>query len=128
MFASESGMVCSATNHRPRIKDANMPLRETLANTWSHIQDHLFPWLRAEAGPLTGPHQRLVVVLEMARIERFVPVSSPGLAGRPTDDRHALARAFTAKAVLGLPTTAALIERLAVDQTLRRLCGCFDDQ
>ena len=99
-----------------------MPLRETLSNTWSHIQGHLFPWLREQAGPLTEQHQRLVVVLEMAGIERFVQTWA-GLPGRPADDRHALARAFTAKAVLGLPTTVALIERLQVDATLRRLCG-----
>ena len=36
-----------------------------------------------------------------------------GLPGRPLEDRHALARAFVAKAVLNLPTTAGLIERLA---------------
>ena len=34
-----------------------------------------------------------------------------------------MARAFVAKAVIGLPTTAMLIERLAVDKALRRLCG-----
>ena len=39
------------------------------------------------------------------------------------DDRPALARALIAKAVLNLPTTAALIERPAVDVTPRRLCG-----
>ena len=99
-----------------------MPLHGTLSNTWSHIQGHLFPWLRNEVGPLTEQHQRLVVVLEVAGIERFVQTWS-GLPGRPADDRHALARALTAKAVLGLPTTAALIERLHVDPTLRRLCG-----
>ena len=99
-----------------------MPLRETLSNTWSHVQGQLFPWLRQEVGPLTEQHQRLVVVLEMAGIERFVQTWQ-GLPGRPADDRHALARALTAKAVLGLPTTAALIERLQVDATLRRLCG-----
>jgi len=33
------------------------------------------------------------------------------------------ARAFVAKAVLDLPTTSGLLERLAVDATLRRLCG-----
>jgi len=47
----------------------------------------------------------------------------PGLPGRPPSDRHALARAFVAKAVLNLTTTAALIERLAADGVLRRLCG-----
>ena len=69
----------------------------------------------------------LVTVLEMARIEAFVQMRDDG-PGPPLDDRHALARAFIAKAVLNkavlnLPTTAALIERLAVDATLRRLCG-----
>ncbi len=34
-----------------------------------------------------------------------------------------LANAYVAKAVLGLPTTAGLIERLAVDRALRRICG-----
>ena len=30
---------------------------------------------------------------------------------------------FIAKAVFDIPTTRALIERLQVDRTLRRLCG-----
>jgi hypothetical protein len=34
-----------------------------------------------------------------------------------------LARAFVAKAVLNLPTTRTLIERVEADKTLRRLCG-----
>jgi Transposase domain (DUF772) len=42
----------------------------------------------------------------------------PGLPGRPLRDRAAFA-----KAVMGLPTTSMLIERLAVDKRLRRLCG-----
>ena len=99
-----------------------MPLSELLSNTWCHIQAHLFPWLQDELGPLTDKHEQLIVVLEVAGIEAFVQMW-PGLPGRPPADRHALARAFVAKAVLGLPTTAALIERLQVDQTLRRLCG-----
>ena len=78
--------------------------------------------LREEAGPLTAQHERLVVVLDLARIEAFVQMW-PGLPGRPPEDRHALARAFVAKAVLNLATTSGLIERLAVDARLRRLCG-----
>jgi Transposase domain (DUF772) len=54
---------------------------------------------------------------------RCAPSEWPGLPGRPPHDRAALARAFVAKAVIGLPTTAMLIERLAVDKTLRRLCS-----
>lgn len=99
-----------------------MPLRKTLSNSWDHIQVFLFPMLRETAGKLTAGHERLVVVLDVARIEAFVRMWS-GLPGRPVEDRHALARAFVAKAVLNLATTAGLIERLAVDATLRRLCG-----
>ena len=99
-----------------------MPLRETLTNTWDHIQAFLFPMLREEVGPLSAQHERLVIVLEVARIEAFVQMW-PGLPGRPPQDRHALARAFVAKAVLDLPTTSSLLERLAVDAALRRLCG-----
>lgn len=99
-----------------------MPLRTLISATWSHIQGNLFPWLQAELGPLTDNHKRLVTVLEMVCIEAFVQMRD-GMPGRPLEDRHALARAFIAKAVLKLPTTAMLIERLAVDTTLRRLCG-----
>ncbi len=99
-----------------------MPLRETLTNTWDHIQGFLFPMLQEEVGPLTDKHRQIVSVLEVARPETFV-IEWRGLPGRPLDDRKALARAFVAKAVLALPTTSALIERLAVDKTLRRLCG-----
>src|SRR5271169_3179767 len=108
-----------ATNHQPN-RGADM--RGMLTSSWNHIQGFLFPLLREEAGPLTSQHERLVVVLDMARIEAFVQMW-PGLPGRPLADRHALGRAFVAKAVLHLTTTLALIERLAADATLRRLCG-----
>jgi hypothetical protein len=99
-----------------------MPLRELLTSTWHHIQDSLFPQLREEVGPLTDQHKRVIVVLDVARIEAFVAVWS-GFPGRPPADRQALARAFVAKAVLGLPQTNQLIDRLIADATLRRLCG-----
>ena len=44
-------------------------------------------------------------------------------SGRPPEHRRAPARALVGKAVLGIPTTSALIERLAVDKSLRRICG-----
>ena len=99
-----------------------MPLRSCLSRTWSHIQGALFPWLTEELGPLTETHKRVVTALEVAGVESFVRVW-PGLPGRPPCDRAALARAFVAKAVIGLPTTAMLIDRLTVDKPLRRLCG-----
>jgi hypothetical protein len=43
--------------------------------------------------------------------------------GRHPHERAWLANAFVAKAVLGLATTAGLIERLTIDRALRRICG-----
>ena len=65
---------------------------------------------------------RLVTILDVIGLEAFVPEPPRG-AGRPPEDRRALARAFVAKAVLGVPTTTALIERLDVDKSLRRILG-----
>jgi hypothetical protein len=56
----------------------------------------------------------------MVRVEAVVHLRAGG-PERPLDDSHALARAFIAKSVLNLVTAAALIERLHVDTTLRRL-------
>ena len=99
-----------------------MPLLNCLSRTWSHIQGHLFPWLNEQLGPLTETHKQVITALEVAAVDAFVQ-TWPGLPGRPPSDRAALARAFVAKTVVALPTTAMLIERLAVDKTLRRLCG-----
>ena len=59
-------------------------------------------------------------VLELVQVERFIPASR-GWVGAPPKDREALARAFVAKAVLNLPTTEGLIDRLKVDHALRRV-------
>jgi hypothetical protein len=109
------------TNHQAE-SDPDMPLLSCLSRTWSHIQGNLFPWLTEELGPLTETHKQVVTALEVAGVEAFVQVWS-GLPGRPPCDRAALARAFVAEAVIGLPTTSMLIERLTVDKQLRRLCG-----
>lgn len=99
-----------------------MTLSEKLSGYWRTIQDELFPWLEEGLGPLTESHKRLVLVLEVAKIEAFVG-HWHGLPGRPPAERASLARAFVAKAVWNLPTTEAPIERLQVDKALRRLCG-----
>ena len=99
-----------------------MSLKETLIGYWLHVQHELLPWLDDAVGPLGEHHRQLVSVLGLARIEAFVP-SFDGLPGRPLSERAALARAFVAKAVFNFPTTRLLIDMLAADKTLRRLCG-----
>ena len=80
------------------------------------------PCAQQELGPLGERYQLLVTVLEFVRVERLLPYVH-GLRGRPREARAALARAFIAKAVFHITTTRALIERLAIDRPLRRLCG-----
>jgi hypothetical protein len=97
-------------------------LHETLSQTWLNIQSSLFPWLTDEFGPLTAKQQELVTALELVRIEEFI-YSTRGFPGRPAQDRTAIARAFVAKMVYNQPTTRALLDRLATDSALRRICG-----
>ena len=99
-----------------------MSLKETLTTYWLRVQHELLPWLDETVGPLGGHHRQLVSVLGLARIEALVP-RLDGLPGRPASERAALARAFAAKSVFNFSTTRLLIEMLAADKTLRRLCG-----
>jgi hypothetical protein len=89
---------------------------------WSYIQGYLFPWMREDVDPITEALGRLITTLDVIGLEAFVP-DPPRGPGRPPEDRRALARAFVAKAVLCIPTTSALIERLGADKALRRILG-----
>ena len=100
-----------------------MSLRARLSEFWLAIQHELFPALKEELGVLGERYESLITVLELVRVERQLPYLH-GLRGvRRKIVRQALARAFIAKAVFDITTTRALIERLAIDRTLRRLCG-----
>ncbi len=97
-------------------------LRACFAPCWQSIQTTLFPWVEKDLGPLTEKQQQLVQTLEIIRIENLVP-SHFRVPGRPLKDRVAMARAFVAKAVYDMPTTRGLLDRLATDVALRRICG-----
>jgi transposase len=99
-----------------------MALTKALSQYWFRIQSSLFPWLEEELGEMTEKEQKLVTILELIQIERFT-VYSRSLRGRPPKERAAVARAFVAKAVYNMPTTRALLDRLACDKKLRRICG-----
>lgn len=100
----------------------NTTRAELIMQRWNVIQHELLPELRNDVGALTPKLEKVIHVLEWVRIEEFTESSWCGL-GRPPHERAWLANAFVAKAVLGLTTTAGLIERLTMDRALRRICG-----
>ena len=99
-----------------------MALVDALSQYWFKIQSSLFPFLEEQIGELTEKERELVSTLELIRIEKFATYSR-SLYGRPPKERAAIARAFVAKAVYNMPTTRALLDRLASDKKLRRICG-----
>ncbi len=100
-----------------------MSFNSKLSGFWINCQRELFPWVEETIGPLEGRHKKLLSVLEMVRVERFLPSAQDGIPGRPLKSRAALARAFLAKMVFNMDTTRALVERLRSEPTLRRLGG-----
>ena len=99
-----------------------MVLREKLSQYWLKIQKSLFPFLEEELGELTEKEQKLVTILDLVKIEKFTAWSR-SLYGRPPKERAAIARSFVAKAMYNMPTTTALLDRLAADKKMRRICG-----
>lgn len=97
-------------------------LGQTLAQYWSKIQDTLFPQLEEVLDPLTAKQQQLVEILELIRIEQFIP-DYFGCEGRPLKSRKAIARSYVAKMGYNMPSTTMLWERLHADKNLRRICG-----
>lgn len=85
------------------------------------LQQQLFPALEQELGPLSERMQEFVRALALVGLDGFVAVRQG--RGRRPHDRSSIARAFLAKAIFNLPHTRALLERLAHDTVLRRLCG-----
>lgn len=107
---------------RPNTLDMNATQRETILRRWNVVQRELMPQLRAELDGLTPRLERVIHALGWVRVEEYTDSSSDEI-GRPPHERAWLANAFVAKAVLGLMTAVALIERLTLDRALRRICG-----
>jgi hypothetical protein len=99
-----------------------MSFLENISQYWYRVQLELFPWIEDTVGELSVKQRLLVSILELVRIEEFVPCMS-GLPGRNRKERAAIARAFVAKAVYNMPTTRYLLDRLSSDQKLLRICG-----
>jgi hypothetical protein len=86
------------------------------------LQQQLFPHLEASVGPIGPELELLAAVVASVPLARLLG-SRRSRTGRPARDRLALATSFIAKAILNLPTTRDLIQRLRVDQALRQFCG-----
>ena len=89
---------------------------------WIGRQRRLFPHVAEEIDPVTAKLEQLIVILDTLGLEAYVAAPHRG-PGRPPEDRPAIARAFVGKAVLNIPTTVALIERLQTDRSFHRICG-----
>jgi len=93
----------------------------TLSSMWERIQSSLFPFLEEELGELSKKQHKLVSTLEIIRIEDALFYEYR--TGRRKSDRKAIARAFVAKAIYNMSTNRELLDRLACDTVLRRICG-----
>jgi transposase len=97
---------------------------DLLAPYWKQVKEKLFPLLQEQTGlELTDKLKVLAQILEIVRIEQFVPAPKRGKRGGQEIDRRPLARAFLAKAFFNLSQTRALKEQLDQSSALRKLCG-----
>jgi hypothetical protein len=96
-------------------------LLQLLSQYGNILQGQLFPILQEGAGALNADHQRFIRILTVLHLDQFA--ERPSGPGRPPANRANLLRSFVAKAVLGIPLTKTLQERLKSDVVLCRLCG-----
>ena len=102
-----------------------MKLKNKISWLMDRVQKSLFPHLdECFDTPLTKQEQRLVSILEIVQIEKYVSTCAMNhWRGRKPLDRQAMARAFVAKTLYRLPTTIDLIRALRATRNLRRICG-----
>jgi hypothetical protein len=88
---------------------------DLLAPYWKQVKEKLFPLLQEQTGlELTDKLKVLAQILEIVRIEQFVPAPKRGKRGGQEIDR----RPF-----FNLSQTRALKEQLDQSSALRKLCG-----
>jgi hypothetical protein len=95
-----------------------------IADYWSQLQGSLFSniellWQQS----LSDGDKRLISILNVNQIEKYIDKPSIGRVGRKRHDRRAIARAFLAKALKDITTTKMLREALITQPTLCRICG-----
>lgn len=99
-----------------------MSFREKLSTMWNNVQYKLFPDLEERVGGLSDEYKRIVAVLELIRIEEFLPCTRFNF-GRPIKDRTQISRAFVAKIILKVIYNKDLVSLLKKDKQLRIICG-----
>lgn len=103
------------------MKKPTLEPTDSIAPFWKDLP-RVLPFLLQEvAGPLFPYHQDVAMALDVLRLEEFVSPSAGG--GAPGYSRGVLIRALAVKALLGIPTTAMLRERLQADYRLALLVG-----
>src|SRR5436309_3121341 len=99
-----------------------MSFREKLSTMWTNLQLKLFPDLEDRTGTLSSEYKRIVAVLELIRIEEFLPCTRFNF-GRPVKDRIQISRAFVAKIILKINYNKDLVSLLEKDKQLKTICG-----
>lgn len=101
-----------------------MKLKNKVSWLMGRVQRSLFPHLNeCFDTPLTKQEKRLVSILEIVQVEKWIPSAPGDWRGRKPLDRQSLARAFVAKTLYRFPTTVDLIRALQATSNLRRICG-----
>ena len=77
-----------------------------------NLEQSLFPELQASLGTLSSKEEKLIKILDFAEIEKNITVVN---ITNIKKYREEIARAFIAKSVYNLQTTADLIDRLRVE-------------
>ena len=80
-----------------------LTLREQLTKFAHVMQTTLFPALEEQVGEMDSRARRLVAVLEMIPLARFLPCAG-GWVGRPAKDRYAVACPSWLKRYMALPS------------------------